>query len=549
MAADPERPARRTLATGAALDALVFLLLGAIFACGALVVFPLHLDDPYITFRYGKHLADGQGLTWNTGEPPVEGFTSLAWVVVAAASEKAGVFPLLTAKGLGILAALASLLVVAVFSRDLLPLRHERLLAGLLLATSSDLVSMSVSGMENVPFLALASLLVPLLGPLLSGRVPRVGPARAVAAGLLSAALCAIRPEGHLVALVLLALLAFESRGRSRRPLVLFSAVLLALVGPLHAFRLATFGGLLPLTYLAKHTGEPVLSASLSGLRYLGDRASAWAPVFVLAVGGGLSPGRRPAHRAVSVLLVAFLAYVVKVGGDSAAFPGVRLLLPVLPIAAAAGVAAARDAFPARGGRAAALAVLAFFFTSVQTHWLFVNRRGVTFQGASAGVDVRKILDEAEVHLGELLEPRRLHISGYLLRETPRGEAIAVPWAGRVPYETMLPTIDLLGLNDPHIARLAKRDAGVDVKYDAAYVLSRRPYFVCENFQLWNLRMADIGRLSEDELKRAGANRAGQRELLRSPVLLRDYEVDPDVPNTIGGSITCFRRKGHPSPS
>jgi hypothetical protein len=30
-------------------------------------------DDAYISFRYAHHLATGRGLTFNPGDPPVEG--------------------------------------------------------------------------------------------------------------------------------------------------------------------------------------------------------------------------------------------------------------------------------------------------------------------------------------------------------------------------------------------------------------------------------------------------------------------------------------------
>ncbi|HMM34715.1 MAG TPA: hypothetical protein PKA62_08270 [Thermoanaerobaculia bacterium] len=101
----------------------------------------------------------------------------------------------------------------------------------------------------------------------------------------------------------------------------------------------------------------------------------------------------------------------------------------------------------------------------------------------------------------------------------------------------------MLGLNDAHIARLPKLDRGVDVKYDPDYVLSKRPWYVCENFVLGGVPVTALARLSDDQLARLGAFRAGQRALLRSPLLARDYEVDGGIPNSAGGSITCFRRR------
>jgi hypothetical protein len=150
---------------------------------------------------------------------------------------------------------------------------------------------------------------------------------------------------------------------------------------------------------------------------------------------------------------------------------------------------------------------------------------------------------EAFDHVAFLLDSTPLRLSAYLVVATPPGEKIAVPWAGRVPYETGLPTVDMLGLNDAHIARLPKVDRGVDVKYDPEYLLSRRPWYVCENFILGGTPLVVLSRLSDSQLARLGGFRAGQRALLRSTVLARDYEVDTGIPNSAGGSITCFRRR------
>jgi arabinofuranosyltransferase len=50
-------------------------------------------DDAYITFRFAKHFADGQGLIWNIGGEPVEGFTSFLHVIFLALGIKLGIDP------------------------------------------------------------------------------------------------------------------------------------------------------------------------------------------------------------------------------------------------------------------------------------------------------------------------------------------------------------------------------------------------------------------------------------------------------------------------
>jgi len=66
------------------------------------------------------------------------------------------------------------------------------------------------------------------------------------------------------------------------------------------------------------------------------------------------------------------------------------------------------------------------------------------------------------------------------------GSTIAVEGAGRIPYFSGLYTIDMLGLNDTHIAHMDTdyfRIPGHS-KFDPEYVLGRRPDFIiafCEN--------------------------------------------------------------------
>src|SRR5262245_36974515 len=44
----------------------------------------VNLDDALISYRYAQHLAAGQGLVWNVGDAPVEGYTNFLFVVLIA---------------------------------------------------------------------------------------------------------------------------------------------------------------------------------------------------------------------------------------------------------------------------------------------------------------------------------------------------------------------------------------------------------------------------------------------------------------------------------
>lgn len=57
----------------------------------------------YITLRYAHHWAEGAGLVWNIGAPPVEGYSNFLFVVIAALCLKIGIDPIIGLKVLGIL--------------------------------------------------------------------------------------------------------------------------------------------------------------------------------------------------------------------------------------------------------------------------------------------------------------------------------------------------------------------------------------------------------------------------------------------------------------
>lgn len=48
-------------------------------------------EDAMISMRYARNFAEGNGLNWNAGEPPVEGYTNLLWTLWMASLHKIGI--------------------------------------------------------------------------------------------------------------------------------------------------------------------------------------------------------------------------------------------------------------------------------------------------------------------------------------------------------------------------------------------------------------------------------------------------------------------------
>jgi len=78
---------------------------------------------------------------------------------------------------------------------------------------------------------------------------------------------------------------------------------------------------------------------------------------------------------------------------------------------------------------------------------------------------------------GEMVEVSR-SVGQWLRRNARPTDLVAVNHAGAVPYYSDLPTLDMAGLNDLHIARAKGPRHG---KLDPAYVMSRKPAFIVLN--------------------------------------------------------------------
>lgn len=224
------------------------------------------------------------------------------------------------------------------------------------------------------------------------------------------------------------------------------SAVALGVYGPYFLFRWYWYGWLLPNTFYAK---VGATSAQLErGVEY------AWS--FGWASGLWLLPALLAWKRPwLGLAWIAHLAFVVSVGGDS--MPAFRFLSAVVPLAvlcAAHGVSRWPRALPM-------FALLGVVFNAWQyaTHPDLERRirRGVVgLRGEEVGLWLRTHVDP--------------------------GLLLATNTAGSVPYFSGLETIDMLGLNDVHIAHsevknMGKRLAGHE-KADGRYVFQRQPDIV-----------------------------------------------------------------------
>lgn len=414
----------------------------------------LGTDDAYISYRYALNLVEGHGLVFNPGER-VEGFTNFGFVLICAFLllfvESASLYWAVVALNLVIL-----LVLFAVFLRQ----TEERWGAPLvpyaacLLALCPPLWLWTASGMETVLVTALQVALWISIE-----RLETEGGRRRLAYVAVILGLGAIvRADGFLWIGIAVAYLVL--RGCYRRALLtgLASAPAVVLI---FAGRLIYYGELWPNTYHAKLT-ESLAVRWHRGAAQLYDLATSHGLLLYLIVllyfliwpassaAGG--PKKRGALLGAfsfpSFFSLCLAGYFVHIGGD--VFEE-RFLLALFPL----GIVTFLRLFSNLDRRR--LALLVAMLAILQTRPLFEDPR---FTYNSERYDCWVTL-------------------GRFLAEQPGDSVLAVDAAGKIPYFSGLPTIDMLGLTDRHIARVESRGEWVGhSKMDPEYVLARRPDFI-----------------------------------------------------------------------
>lgn len=406
-------------------------------------------DDAFISFTYAKNLLRGHGLTYN-GEI-VQGYTNPLWVLLISGLARIGLEIPDAGLLFGYLSVAAAITATYCLARRLALSPALALVPSAVIALSLDVAIYTGSGLETVLFTALlAAVLIAVLAPARDTRCALTG---GLAAGLL--ALC--RPEG--LAAVIGGVVFVGCTHRPRVGLI-YGFAAAAIAAPWFIWARAFYGDWLPNSFYAKAS---ILSFTQvgHGLRYLFPPTPSGAAMvaIIMSMVAGAVHGPRPAVRWLCLTVLAWLFYVILVGGDF--MPGLRLVLPAFGIAAAAlcvmGWSVRHAARPY-----ALLAVAVLLAFTMTARWLDADTH--TKMGYWRGY-----------------APLRTNIGLWLHDHAPPGSLVAVNAAGMIAYYSELPVLDMLGINDRYIARHGHRDLSLPVAHqvgDGSYVLSRAPDYV-----------------------------------------------------------------------
>jgi arabinofuranosyltransferase len=429
-------------------------------------------DDSYIAFRFSGNWASGNGLTWNPGEDPVEGFTSFAWVLIGALLQRVLAIPPHTSM---VFVGIASWMALMVF---VLP-------ALIRMVTSSP--STNEGSRSRLP--GTVTLLAMLLNPLL-GFTAFHGLETALHMLLLAlgvyfalkpftigteAALIVVsitsvmtRPDAVAFILPLWGVLFASSAARNQRPrLSAAFLVFLVALGTYSVVKWWWFGYPFPNTFYMKQGGL------LSGLDYVRAYVLILSPLWLFltfAVGrAGLSSLLRDKTFAALVVpsSVFCLAYVKL---DPTLGHGYRFLIPTLPLLALACLRAYTLADTHFDSERLRRRKGPRVFTEACTIYVLA----MCSLSAVFGLQTYRYYDGWQLYFG-WIEQTLVRAGQDLARAgvlSPQ-PVLATGDAGAIPYFSKLPTVDTIGLADETVTHdgltheyLAKRNPDLLILQD-----------------------------------------------------------------------------------
>lgn len=398
-------------------------------------------DDAYISFRYARHLATGQGLVWNLGER-VEGYTNFLWTLLMAiplaVSDK--VNPMQFARAVSSFSGYATIIVSFLLVRHLLPkTRTLPLLAPVFLAGSWPLAINTMTGLETVFFGALLLIATFLL-------IREQDDTRYQGSSIVYALAALTRPEAiGLFALTLL-LIGWHHRhgGKpAKEYLVRLGLPFAAIVGAHEVFRLGYYGELVPNTYFAKFgaalpAGMPTRSSYL--LDFFFYNATSPVGITLLMIIPLIGFKRRDLR--TKVILLAALYGVVNVLVSGADFMiGFRYLVPYAPFFLVAGTLGLSAGFDRALTKKTKLGFEFGFFA----FFLFIGYAGYRHS--------RDKLQSFEQLRHVVNADSNTALGKWLAESLPKDAVIVARDIGEIGYLSDLPIIDMTGLTDRSIAR------------------------------------------------------------------------------------------------
>jgi hypothetical protein len=467
--------------------ALICFLLVTALALFHIFSFSTDADDAYITYRYAKNLASGNGPVFNAGEK-VEGYSNFSWMMILGFLKKVFLLDIpVSAKVLGTIISLITILLTYKTTLLLIESKLLGFLTAIFLAASGSFVAYASSGLETPLFsllmLAIVYFLIKDFKKAIDGK-PLNGNNNKftfVITGILYSLLTMTRPEGVLFVLPIVFWIVYTKKSKALRiSSVSFLVTSGIILGIWNAWRIYYYGHIMPNALMAK-TGMDALYQINLGFYYIMSFSKTNIPLllffgigFLFALVNVIKNNRqKEAGKTIvfetpdlfiALLLVLYTMFYVYAGGDW--MPAFRFISPLFPL---------------------------IWFLSMRLYYLNIYQRVksrreifttiicIIICSSSLTISFKKRNMIPEVRIWTSQVKGLAEIGRWFNKTLPNETKIAVFANGAFSYYSMLPTIDVLGLTDEHIAFYGKRfKRGMvgHAAYDDDYVISQKPEII-----------------------------------------------------------------------
>jgi len=410
-------------------------------------------DDPMISMRYARNLAQGHGLVYNPGEP-VEGYTNFLWALCMAGAH---LLPVSTSG-----TSFVVLLINLIFAVLLVPLllRLVRILGGGPLTGGLTLLAYVLN--RDILFCTTAGFETALLTLLFIWGLCRIleeaekGSPR-LKTYLIAGVMALVRADAVLLSGLLIGLSLIVQKKKK----AVLAYGLLSMIFPAGhlLFRLGYYGEWLPNTAYLKVVGWSERFGF--GLRYVLGFIQNYF-LLLLAAALGAIRFKNKNQILLTASLFFYMVYVFYVGGD--AFHHFRFFIPFIPL----------------------LFILAFMgleaLVKQNNRWMFaalalIILSPLAFPGYSLFYLLPRTADRNNVELALTIK-----------QNTPAEAKVADDWAGNMFYFCERYAIDLLGKSDRMIAHMgvaSKEARPGHNKFDYDYSLGQlKPDVLVSHFKL-----------------------------------------------------------------
>lgn len=424
-------------------------------------------DDTFIHLQYARHLAHGQGFAFNPGEH-VYGSTSPLWVALIADGIAVGLDGIFTARMLGLIATLWSVVLFLQLMRRNLRTPEMRALATVTWAGHAWMIRWSLSGMETPLAVAL------VLAGFVAFTEGKQWGSRPVRTGALWALAALTRPEAVFLLVLWGVFLVIDTDSRDGVRRLIAGALPPTLIyGGWLLFARLYFGTFWPNTLAAKTAGGLGLEYLRENLlRQAGvigatDAALAGALVAAMIFGGKrLWPRQWQAQRLLPWVWVASVPVLYTMRGVPVLS---RYLLPLMPI------------------------VAWLSWRAVERWWVGeapteTSRRGALLLGAA--LSALALFQNIVVYRAKVIPQVRSFTAGldqslipwgkWFAGHTAPGVTIAAPDIGALGFYSQRKVLDLAGLVTPEMVPLLHKEQPEDIAANFSFVAVGRPDFLVD---------------------------------------------------------------------